>query len=126
MGVFFRPNTPWNEGGGLTAKIIPYQLTKAGIAAGMGVGAAATIGTEMFRAHNRLKMGPVSYEGGAARMTHNVTSGAVEAIAKVTDDPAVQSDILSKMLHSTGDGIINNLEEFGVDGEFVSAFYGMR
>ena len=125
MGLFFEPNVPLAEGGGLTSKIIPYRLTNAGIAAGFGVGAAASLGTEMLRQHNRLKMGPISYEGGPARMTHNITSGAVEAIQKVTNDPEVQADMLRKIARSD-DGIINNIEEFGVDGEFISAFYGMR
>ncbi len=125
MGLFFEPNVPFAEGGGLTSKIIPYRLNKRGIAAGFGIGAAASLGTEMLIQHNRAKMGPVSYTGGPDRMTHNVTSGAVEAIQKATNDPAVQADMIRKMLR-TDDGIINNIEEFGVDGEFVSAFYGMR
>ena len=124
MGLFFQPNRTVAEGGGLTSKIIPYQLTKTGIAAGFAIGGAAALGTEMLRQHNKIKMGPVSYEGGPDRMTHNVTSGAVEAIKEVTDDPAVQADMLRKMTR-TDDGIINNMDEFGVDSEFVSAFYGM-
>ena len=126
MGVFFQPNRTVAEGGGLTSKVVPYQLTNAGIIAGFGVGAAASLGTEMLRQRNRVKMGPVSYEGGPARMTHNVTSGAVEAIRDVTHDPAIQADMLKKMLRTSDDGIINNIDEFGVDAEFVSAFYGMR
>lgn len=125
MGIFFQPNRTVAEGGGLTSKIIPYQLTNAGIIAGFGIGAGAAIGAEMLRNRNRMKMGPVSYEGGPDRMTHNVTSGAVEAIRDVTNDPAVQQDMLKKMLR-THDGIINNIDEMGVDAEFVSAFYGMR
>lgn len=124
MGIFFQPNRTIAEGGGLTSKIIPYQLTKTGVAVGFGAGAAAALGTEMLRQHNRMKMGPVSYEGGPARMTHNVTSGAVEAIREVTNDPAVQADMLKKMVR-TDDGILNNIDEFGADTEFVSAFYGM-
>ena len=125
MGLFFKPNLTFKEGGGLTSKIIPYQLTKAGVAVGFGVGAAAAIGTEMSRQHNKMQMGPVSYDGGPDRMTHNITSGAIEAIQQTTKDPAVQADMIRKMLR-TDDGIINNMEEFGVDSEFVSAFYGMR
>lgn len=124
MGVFFQPNRTVEEGGGFTSKLIPYQLTKTGVAVGFGVGAAAALGTEMLRQHNKMKMGPVSYEGGPARMTHNVTSGAVEAIKEATNDPAVQADMLKKMVR-TDDGILNNIDEFGADTEFVSAFYGM-
>lgn len=131
MGIIFKPNRTVAEGGGLTSKIIPYQLTKVGIGAGMAIGGAATIGKEMFANHNRIKMGPVSYQGGPARMTHNVTSGAIEAIKSSTNDPEVQADMLQKVLHYTGDSgeltgsVLGNLEEFGIDSQFMSAFYGM-
>lgn len=125
MGVFFDPNIPFEQGGGLTSKLIPHQLNKRGIAAGFGIMGAASIGREMFIQHNRMKMGPITYTGGPSRMTNNFSSGAVEAIQKVTKDPEVQADMLKKILR-TQDGIINNLEEYGVDGDFLSAFYGMR
>lgn len=124
MGVFFEPNLTIAEGGGLTSKIVPYRLTGAGIAAGFGVGAAASFGKEIFAHSNRLKMGPVTYAGGPARMTRNVTSGAVEAIKEATNDPTVQADMLRKMIKT--DEFVGSLEEYGVDGEFISAFYGMR
>lgn len=124
MGIFFERNLTLAQGGGFTSKIIPYRLTGAGIAAGFVVGAAASLGTEMLRQHNKMKAGPVSYDGGPARMTHNVTSGAVEAIKEATNDPAVQADMLRKMTRS--DELVGNIEEYGVDSEFVSAFYGMR
>jgi len=126
MGIFLEPNRTYEEGGGLTSILIPHRLTKVGIGAGFALGAGASLGSEMLRQHNRMKMGPISYEGGPARMTHNVTSGAVEAIQQATSDPNVQSDMLAKMLHTTDEGIINNIDEFGVDADFVSAFYGMR
>ena len=124
MGLLFKKNLSFAEGGGVTSLLVPYQLNKRGIAVGMALTGAAALGAEMFRQHNRLKMGPVTYAGGPDRMTHNVTSGAVEAINEVTNDPAVRADMLKKMLRTT-DGVINNLEEFGVDDQFVSAFYGM-
>ena len=124
MAGLLRKNLTFAEGGGATSILIPYQLNKTGIAVGMGLTGASALGVEMFRQHNRLKMGPVTYTGGPDRMTHNVTSGAVEAINEITNDPAVRADMLKKMLR-TDDGVINNLEEFGVDDQFVSAFYGM-
>ena len=124
MGIFFKPNRTIAEGGGLTSKIVPYQLTKVGIGAGIGLSGAASLGKEMFIQHNKMKMGPISYTGGPDRMTHNVTSGAIEAIDKITNDPEVKADMLRKIAH-TSDGIVNNLEEYGVDSEFISAFYGM-
>ncbi len=124
MGLLFKPNRTFAEGGGVTSILIPKNLTKVGVAAGFGVGAGAALGSEMLRQHNRIKMGPISYEGGAARMTRNITSGAVEAINEVTNDPAVRADMLSKMLR-TYDGVMNNIDEYGVDADFVSAFYGM-
>lgn len=122
--ALFKKNLTFREGGGLTSILIPNQLTKTGIVAGMGIGAAAAFGTEMLANKNRREMGPVSYQGGPARMTHNVTSGAIEAIKDATNDPEVQADMIKHMLR-TDDGVLNNIEEFGVDGQFISAFYGM-
>lgn len=124
MGILFKPNRTFAEGGGLTSKIVPYQLTNVGIGAGFGIGAAASLGSEMVANHNRMRMGVISYEGGPARMTHNVTSGAIETINKITKDPEVQADMLKKITR-TDNNIIGNMEELGVDSEFVSAFYGM-
>lgn len=124
MGVLFKKNLTFAEGGGLTSTIVPFQVTKAGIGVGIGLTGAAALGTEMFANHNRRKMGPVTYTGGPARMTGNFDSGAVEAIQEATNDPAVRADMLKRILR-TDDGIINNMEEYGVDAQFVSAFYGM-
>ena len=125
MPKILQPNQTIQEGGGLTSVIVPKQLTKLGVGIGFGVMAGATLGVEMFKQHNKMKMGPVSYTGGPDRMTHNITSGAVEAIQQVTKDPAVQQDMIKKMMHSTNDGMLNNIDEYGVDSEFLSAFYGM-
>ncbi len=125
MGIFFEPNITFAEGGGITSKIIPYRLTKVGIGAGFGIGAAASLGSEMLKNHNRLKMGPVKYTGGPDRMTHNVTSGAVEAISKANISPQEKQAELTRMMRSK-DTVIGNLEEYGVNEQFMSAFYGMN
>ena len=124
MGILFKKNLTFAEGGGLTSKLVPYQLTKTGIGVGMGIGSAAALGSEMLANRNRMRMGPITYTGGPARMTNNFSSGAIEAIQESTNDPAVRADMLKRILH-TDDGIINNIEEFGVDSSFLSAFYGM-
>ena len=124
MGVLFKKNLTFAEGGGLTSKLVPYQLTKTGIGVGMGLTGAASLGSEMLANRNRMRMGPITYTGGPARMTNNFSSGAIEAIQEATNDPAVRADMLKRILH-TDDGIINNIEEFGVDSSFLSAFYGM-
>lgn len=124
MGILFKKNLTFAEGGGLTSKLVPYQLTKTGIGVGMGLTAAASLGSEMLANRNRMRMGPITYTGGPARMTNNFSSGAIEAIQEATNDPAVRADMLKRILH-TDDGIINNIEEFGVDSSFLSAFYGM-
>lgn len=125
MGIFFEKNVPFEEGGGLTSKLIPYRFTKAGIGLGFAVSGAASIGKEMLVQHNKIKMGPVSYGGGPTRMTNSFTSGAIEAIKETTKDPQIQQDMIRKVLHDTDSGMINNLEEYGVDEQFLSAFYGM-
>ena len=124
MGILFKKNLTFAEGGGLTSKLVPYQLTKTGIGVGMGIGSAAALGSEMLANRNRMRMGPITYTGGPARMTNNFSSGAIEAIQESTNDPAVRADMLKRILH-TDDGIINNIEEFVVDSSFLSAFYGM-
>ena len=125
MGAFLTNNVPFNEGGGLTSVLVPKRLTKAGIGGMFALSGAASIGKEMFIASNIRKMGPVSYTGGPARMTDSFDSGAIQAIKQATKDPNVQQDMLRKILKSSNDGIIKNLEEYGVDGQFLSAFYGM-
>ena len=124
MGILFKKNLTFAEGGGLTSKLVPYQLTKTGIGVGMGLTGAASLGSEMLANRNRMKMGPITYTGGPARMTNNFSSGAIEAIQEATNDPAVRADMLKRILH-TDDGIINNIEAFGVDSSFLYAFYGM-
>lgn len=124
MGILFKKNLTFAEGGGLTSKLVPYQLTKTGIGVGMGITSAAALGSEMLANRNRMRMGPITYTGGPARMTNNFSSGAIEAIQEATNDPAVRADMLKRILR-TDDGIINNIEEFGVDSSFLSAFYGM-
>lgn len=124
MGFLLTNNLTMAEGGGFTSKVVPKVLGKGGIAAGFALGGAATIGKEMFANHNRLKAGPMTYTGGLSRMTHKVSSGAIEAIQGVTNDPAIQADMIKKMMKNN-DTILNSLEEFGVDGQFLSAFYGM-
>jgi hypothetical protein len=121
MGLLFEPTTSK----GITSKLVPYQLNKTGVKVGFGIGAAAAIGKEMHTNHNRMKMGPITYEGGAARMTHNVTSGAIEAIKDTTTDPEVRADMIKHIMRSDDGGILSNIDEMGVDPEFVSAFYGM-
>ena len=125
VDFFFENNTPFEEGGGVTSKLIPKRLTKAGIFAGMGIGIGVGVGKEMFKMHNRLKAGPVTYQGGPARMTNNFSSGTIEAIMNVTDDPKIQQEMIKNTLKNTS-SLYGNLEEFGVDEQFLSAFYGMR
>ena len=125
MGLIFENNQTFQEGGGLTSVLLPKRLTKFGVGLGIGVGTAASMGTEMFKMHNQMKVGKVTYQGGPQRMTDNFNSGAIEAIANVTDDPKIQQEMISKVLKNS-DSLYGNIEEFGVDGAFLSAFYGMR
>ncbi len=122
---FIKPNRTFAEGGGLTSKLIPYQLDKAGMVAGVGaVAVGGTLGAEMMRRHNQMQLGKIVYTGGPARMTDNFSSGAIEAIQQITKDPEVQADMLKKIVR-TQDSVLSNMEEFGVDDQFLSAFYGM-
>lgn len=123
MGLFIN-NLTFEEGGGITSKLIPKQLSKTGLKVGVGISAAVSLGKEMVSQHNRLKAGPITYGGGLTRMTTKINSGALEAIQDVTNDPQIQADMLKKILR-TRDNVISNVEEYGVDGQFLSAFYGM-
>lgn len=124
MNTFFEDNQTFQEGGGLTSKLLPKRLTKIGVFAGMGIGVGVGVGKEMFKMHNRLKAGPATYQGGPVRMTDNFDSGAVEAIANISKDPKIQQDMLKHTLREK-DSLFGNIEEFGVDEQFMQAFYGM-
>lgn len=116
-------NRTFSEGGGLTSILLPKQFTKLGLglfAVGSG---AVSFGKEALASHNKLAMGDIIYTGGPARMTNNFSSGAIEAIKDVTSDPALQADMLKKVTKTTE--FLGGIEEYGVDGEFISSFFGM-
>lgn len=124
-GSFIRPNRSFLKGGGATAKLLPFQLGKGGVAVGLGVLGVAGIATAGIDNHNQKSIGQVSYSG-PARMTGMFNSGAVEAINQMTDDPEVKADMLSRMMHNSNDSVMDSIEQHGVDGQFLSAFYGMN
>lgn len=125
MGFWFKPNKTFAEGGGLTSILIPKQLGKGGVAVGMGVLGVGAVAEQAFASHNRLKAGPIRYGGGPARMTNQFSSGMVEAINNATDDPAIKADMINHIMHNRTDGALSNLEQHGINQDFMNAFYGM-
>lgn len=120
--AFIQNNQTFAEGGGLTSYILPYRMGPASIGLTFSSMYAVKLGQDLWAEHNKLKAGPIRYTGGPARMTSNFDSGIVEAIRDVSDDPAVQQDMLKRTMKSSG---IGHLDTYGVDGDFVAAFYGM-
>ena len=122
--AFLKPNRTLAAGGGITSNIIPFQLNKKGVA--LGIAGLAGIGfvTAGLDNKHRMDMGPVTYQGGPARMTSQLNTGAVQAINQITDDPEVRADMLKNIMHDNT-SIMDSIEQHGVDDQFLSAFYGM-
>jgi hypothetical protein len=125
-GKFLKPNKSLKAGGGFTSRIIPFQLGKGGVAIGLGALAVAGIVTEGHANANRKNAGPITYQAGPARMSGVHNTGALDAIQKATDDPEVQADMIKGMMHNSTDGILESAEQYGINDQFLSAFYGMN
>lgn len=125
---------------GLTQKIlnkVPNDVLGAAITKGtslntglsIGLGAvglgALAFGPPMLAAHNRASMGEIVYEPGMSRMTKPINRGTVRAMKQAADgDPKIFND-MAKGVVRNGNALSSAVEDYGVDTNFVSAFYGV-
>ena len=124
-GLFFKTNKTWQEGGGFTSNIVHTQFNKLGLGIAVGaVGLGGPILTEALRNRNRMKAGPIKYVGGPSKMTGSFRTEAAEIASKI-EDPVERQKAVRKMMRTSASTGLSNVDEYGVDADFVSAFYGM-
>ena len=112
------------ELGGLSAYLVPRRLNAAGVTLALGGMAGVSIGKEGIKSRNINKMGDITYSSGLARMTNSFTTGAPEAMYRVSGgNYNVFSDLAEEVV--TDQSIGGKLENYGVTPQFVSALYNM-
>ena len=116
--VLTEPNTI-ADGGGLSAALVPRRFTGTGAAVVMGGMGAFALGNEALKGRNKGVIGSVKYIDGPARMTRSYTSGAVNAMHRVSEG---NYGVFSDMAHETVGG---TLETYGATPELISALYHM-
>ena len=121
---FIKPNRSFASGGGVTSNILHHQLGKKGVLIGFGALGVAGVTAGAMDIKNQKEMGPVTYQGGPTRMTNMYGTGAIQAINDMTDDPEVRAEMVKNIMHDNT-SILDSIEQHGVDGQFLSAFYGM-
>ena len=68
----------------------------------------------------------VTYEPGMQRMTKPLNRGVVQSMMEAANgDPHIFSDMAKRVVKTGNNPVSNVLDDFGVDGQFISAFYGM-
>jgi hypothetical protein len=116
--------TNGTDAGGLSALLMPVKASPLGLGViGAGIGAIG-LGNAMVKNYNRKTLGKVTYTGGPARMTKNFTSGAVPGVARASGgNPEIAAGMFKEIM--TNDSIAGKIQNYGVDSQFLSAFYGM-
>ena len=111
------------EDGGLTALIVPRQLTPLGVgvfAAGSAVLSAGKVGID---AHSVTAVGTVKYDN-MARMTSNFQTGAVPAMMQASGGNYTTFSNMAKNVVSRP-GLINRINDNGANPKMISALYHM-
>lgn len=117
-----RDNLPFNEGGGFSSLIIKKTLNPAGLTLATGGMMAYSFGKGGLEAHNLKTLGRTSYSG-MTRMTSAYTSGAVEAMHRVSGgDYGAFAGMAENVVKSPG---ISHLDDFGANSKMISALYNM-
>lgn len=112
------PNTVDN-GGGLSALLVPRRFTATGAAAVLGGIGAISMANEGIKGRNNAIMGKVSYANGPARMTGSFVSGATQAMHRASGgNYAVFSDMAEEVVSS-------GLETYGATPALISSLYHM-
>ena len=113
-----------SDGGGLSSLLIRRRVNGKGIAVIAGASTLLSLGDTGIKTRNKTKMGRVSYGDGPARMTSSFTTGAVDAMKRVSgNNPQVFSEMAQDVV--TGSGIGGKLETYGATPELISSLYNM-
>lgn len=106
------------------ASIFGWALNKKGVAVAAGAIGIASAAPAVLKAHNKANMGPVTYDG-PDRMTHRVTSGAVQDAMQISGgDPEIFSELMEPVVQTRG-VIPHALDDYGANAEMISALYNM-
>lgn len=110
--------------GGITALLVPKQLSPKGLVLGtIGMGLVG-IGKGMVDAASRKSYGRISYEGGMARMTGTFNSRAVESMMQGSGgNYSAFSDMAQHVVKRPG--LINALNDNGATPQMIAALYHM-
>jgi hypothetical protein len=102
------------------------KIGLGGAMAGVAAMGAMSLAPPLLAAHNKAKLGPVTYEPGMQRMTKPFNRGVVQSMMEAANgDPHIFSDMAKRVVKTGNNPVSNVLDDFGVDGQFISAFYGM-
>ena len=123
LNALTTPNTIENYGG-WSSLLVPRKVNPLGAGVILGGMTAVNVAKEGLKLYNVATTGKVHYQGGPARMTSNFTSGAVEAMNRVSQgDYQAFSEMASAVM--TPNSLGGKIETYGVTPKFVSAIYGM-
>lgn len=107
----------------------PWIFTGKGKAAIIGGVGAFALAKEAVSGHNQQKLGTVRYADGPARMTNSFTSGTIEAINRASNgNTQLRNEMfvnVMKTLPADTSSLLGSIENYGVDGKFISALYNM-
>ena len=104
--------------------ILPYKLNKAGSALFLGAATVASIAPAAIEGHNKVKMGRISYGGGPDRMTNNFSSGAREAMMKLSKgNYEAFSEMAKDVVNSPGASHV--IDTMGVTPDMIASMYHM-
>lgn len=97
---------------------------------GVAAVAGIAIAPPLLGAYNKAKTGPISYKAEMDGMTGKyrntaINSGTVGAMHNAAQgDPVIFQDMAKHVINSSVIGPAP-VENYGVDADFISAFYGM-
>lgn len=130
--VATRPNTI-DKGGGLSSLLMPVKASPLAAGAILTGTTAYSAGKEALSLHNQAKLGRVTWQTAAARMTSNyerdgalkMSTGTTAAIRKAaaTGNPQLAYEMVEHTLQ--GPNLGGKIETYGVTPKFVAALYRM-
>lgn len=120
---FTKPNTVEN-GGGLSALLVPRKLNAKGGLALMGAATGGILISEGARGNSRARAGTISYGDSMARMTNSFNTGVVDAMQRSSGgDYEEFSEMAKDVLQSPS--ALTQLDDFGANPGMISALYNM-
>lgn len=112
----------------LYQSVVPWHLSQKYAVPLVGVAAAGTLGSGLYKAHNQAKLGYIHAGEGLSGMTEGTIENASANI--ITPGLKKLNDSSSKMARARAESIANNMEysldNSGAEGDIVFALHNMR